>query len=74
MTGAMSENQRMLTRYLAAVGCTRLAVFIIVTELWDKDATLEMLEYCASNPNATQKQLLEASSEIAFKIKRTKRR
>ena len=74
MARVISENQSLLTKYLAAVGCTKLAILVMATELWDEEATLEMLEYCASNPNATQKQLLEASSEIASKIKRTKRR
>ena len=70
MARVISENQSMLTRYLAAVGCTKLAVLTMVTELWDEDATLEMLEYCASNPNATQAQLLKASSEISSRRKR----
>ena len=65
MARVISENQSMLTRYLAAVGCEKLAVLVMVTELQDEDATLEMLEYCASNPDATQAQLLKASSEIS---------
>lgn len=68
MAKVLTENQSLLTRYLAAVGCKKLAVLIMITELWDEDAVLEMLEFCASNPNATQDQLLKASAGIAAKI------
>ena len=70
MQKVLTENQTMLTRYLAAVGCEDLAVIVMVLELQDEEATLEMLEFCASNPNATQAQLLNASSEISSRIKR----
>lgn len=70
MERVLTENQTMLTRYLAAVGCEDLAVVVMVLELQDEEATLEMLEFCASNPNATQAQLLKASSEISSKFKR----
>ena len=70
MQKVLTENQTMLTRYLAAVGCEDLAVIVMVLELQDEEATLEMLEFCASNPNATQAQLLKASSEISSKFKR----
>ena len=70
MERVLTENQTMLTRYLAAVGCEDLAVVVMVLELLDEEATLEMLEFCASNPNATQAQLLKASSEISSKFKR----
>ena len=66
----LTENQSLLTRYLAAVGCESLAVMVMITELWDKDAVLEMLEFCASHPDATQDELLNASSKIASKIRR----
>lgn len=70
MPRVITENQAMLTRYLAAVGCEKLAVLVMATELQDEEATLEMLEFCASNPSATQAQLLKASSEISSKFKR----
>ena len=70
MAKVLTENQSLLTRCLAAVGCETVAVMLMVTELWDEDAVLEMLEFCASNPNATQEQLLKASAEIAAKISR----
>lgn len=69
MAKIMTENQSLLTKYLTAVGCTRLATLLMVTELWDEEATEEMLEYCASNPDADQAQLLKASSEIALKYR-----
>lgn len=63
-----TENRRLLTRYLGAVGCDTLAGLLIVTELWDEDAVLEMLEFCKNHPDANQEQLLKASSEISSRI------
>ena len=57
----------MLAGYLAAVGCQTEAVLLMVAELWDERATIEMLEFCADNPKASQAQLLEASSKISSK-------
>lgn len=70
MPRVMSENQMLLLRYLVEVGVSKSNVFGILMDLWDEEATLEMLEFCASNPNATQAQLLKASSEISSKFKR----
>jgi hypothetical protein len=70
MAKVLTENQVLLTSYLAAVGCEKLAVIVMVTELWSEDAVLEMLEFCASNPDASQAQLLKASAEIAARIER----
>jgi len=69
MTSILTENQKLLTRYLAAVGCSKLAGLVIVTEVWEEEDTLEMLEFCARNPDASQAQLLSASSEISSRRK-----
>ena len=68
MAKVLTKNQQLLTSYLAAVGCEKLAVLLMITELWSEEAVLEMLEFCASNPDATQEQLLKASSEISSRI------
>ena len=60
MANVLTENQRLLTRYLAAVGCQKEAVLYIMVQIYSEELTLEMLEFCASNPNATQEQLLKA--------------
>ena len=67
MEEIMSNNQRILTRYLAAVGCNTGVVFKIVLNLWNENAVLEMLQFCKDNPKANSAQLLKASSEIASK-------
>ena len=69
MAEVLTENQRMLAGYLAAVGCDTGAIFKIIGELWDEDAVIEMLEFCRDNPDASQAQLLEASSKIYLKYK-----
>ncbi len=66
MAKILTENQRILTRYLAAVGCETLAVMVMVTRVWE-EATLEMLQYCKDHPNADQAELLKASSKISSK-------
>jgi len=68
MSKVLTENQMLLTRYLRAVGCEKLAVIVMILELWDEDAVLEMLEFCKNNPDASQAQLLQASSEISSRI------
>ena len=67
MEKVLTENQMLLTEYLAAVGCETLAVMVIVTRVWEEDATLEMLQYCKDHPNADQAELLKASSKISSK-------
>ena len=68
MEEVLTENQDLLAGYLAAVGCEDLAVILMITELWDEDAVLEMLEFCKNHPDASQAQLLKASSEISSRI------
>ena len=70
MEEILTKNQKLLTRYLAAVGCDTLAGLLIITELWDEDAVLEMLEFCKNHPDASQAQLLKASSKISSRIAR----
>ncbi len=65
MSNVLTENQKLLARYLTAVDCEKIAVILMITELWDEDAVLEMLEFCRDNPNASQAQLLKASSAIS---------
>jgi len=67
MAKVLTENQRLLTRYLAAVGCPKSDIIHISLTLWEEDEVLEMLEFCASNPDARPAQLLRACSEISSK-------
>lgn len=60
----MSENRRILTRYLAAVGCDIGTAFTIVMNLWPEYATIKMLQFCKDNPKATPEELLEMSLKI----------
>ena len=70
MQDILSEKQKLLIDYLTVAGCEKAAVLLMVVELWENEATEEMLAYCASNLNASQAQLLKASSEISSKFKR----
>ena len=70
MPRVMSENQMLLLRYLLEVGVSKSNAVGISIDLWEEEATLEMLAYCSENPNASQAQLLKASSEISSNFKR----
>ena len=69
MAKVLTENQSLLTRYLAAVGCDKGAVFEIMLKLWHEEAIIEMLEFCREHHPASQAELLEASSKIYLKYK-----
>ena len=64
MARVLTENQRMLTGYLAAVGCKMSTIVRIISETWEADDTIKMLEFCRDNPNATEEQLSGMSSKI----------
>ena len=70
MEQILTENQSLLAEYLSAVGCQKLAVLLMITELWEEEATIEMLEYCRDHPHADQAELLKASSEISSKYRK----
>ena len=67
MARVLTENQALLTRYLAAVGCSDGAIFKIILTLWDEDAVIEMLEYCRDYPKASETDLLKTCSKISLK-------
>lgn len=71
MARVLTENQMLLTEYLAAVGCQTEAVLCIMVRLLQEEETLEMLEFCKNNPSANQEQLLSAASKIYSKYERT---
>ena len=67
MPSIMTENQALLAEYLLIVGCGMAEAFKIISDLWEAKATLEMLQFCKENPNATPAELLKMSSEISLK-------
>ena len=73
MARVLTENQRMLTGYLAAVGCKTATIVRIISETWEADDTIKMLEFCRDNPNATEEQLSGMSSKIYWESE-TKRK
>ena len=69
MAKVLTENQELLAGYLTAIGCDKGAVFRIVFNVWEEEATLEMLEFCRKNHPADKAQLLEMSSKIFSRYK-----
>lgn len=64
MARVLTENQRMLTGYLIAVGCKMSTVVRIISETWEPWQTIKMLEYCRDNPSATEEELSAMSLKI----------
>ena len=70
MARVLTENQSGMIGYLTAVGCDKGTVFKILFNVWDEMATIEMLEFCRDNQNASPAELLKKSSEISLKYPR----
>ena len=68
MDEVLTENQRILARYLRAVGCSKSEALAIVMRVYGEASTLEMLEYCRTHPNASRQMLLEESLRIYSKM------
>ena len=67
MEEVMTEYQRLLTKYLASIGCESGTVFKILCNVWEEEATIEMLEFCRDNRDASPAELLEMSLKISSK-------
>ena len=73
MDRALSKNQRMLFGYLLETGCKKSVAIRILSDVWEPEETIEMLEFCRDNHGkVTEKQFAKAAKEIsAKKEKRT---
>ena len=65
----LSENRRLLIRYLAEIGCGKPAVWqIAMIDLEEETQVLQMLQFCKENhPNLSEAKLLEVSSKISLR-------
>lgn len=63
-------NQELLSEYLAALGMPLIERMIIVIELWEEEATMEMLRYIAETEETDWKKLSKISAEISRKYNR----
>ena len=72
MAEVLSKYRSILTRYLAAIGCTNSTIWqITMLDLEEEEAILDMLQFCKENhPNLSEEQLLEKSLQISLKYKR----
>lgn len=71
MEGVLSENRRILTRYLAAIGCKSSTIWkITMIDLESELAILDMLQFCKENhPNLSEEMLLEQAYKISLNYK-----
>ncbi len=70
MSEVLTENQKILIRYLAAIGCSKAVVFRIIGDLWYDPAVREMLQFCKENHPPSQEELLKQYSIVYSKYKR----
>lgn len=63
----LTADQQLLARYLRELKMPRLSVLLIVIELWEPEATLEMLEYIADTRENDPAQLSIIASKISKK-------
>jgi hypothetical protein len=62
----LSPEQELLAEYLAAVGIPAISRILIIDDLWEPEATMEMLEYIAE----TKEQNIEKLESVACEISR----
>lgn len=63
----LSPNQELLAEYLAALGMPLIERLLVAAELWEEDATMEMLRYIAETEETDWKKLSKISAEISRK-------
>ena len=63
----LSPDQKLLARYLAELNMPRASRVLIVAELWEPEATMEMLCYIADTQETDHKKLSEVACKIARK-------
>lgn len=69
MSRTMTPNQELLTDYLIQKGATLLDRLIIIAELWDEDATIEMLKYIQKTREQSPAKLYETALKISKKYR-----
>ncbi len=68
MGRVLTENQELLKGYLLEVGCSKIAVLVIILDVWEPEETLDMLQFCKENHGtATEKDFVAAAKEISVK-------
>lgn len=65
----LNEDQQLLTDYLAASGMPLIERMLVVTELWEQEATQEMFQRIAETGEKSPAQLSKIASEISRKYK-----
>ena len=63
----LTHNQKLLTKYLSALGMTLARRTYILGILWEEEATLRMLQYIAETKETDQEKLLSMACKISGK-------
>ena len=65
----LTPDQELLARYLTEQGVSRIDRLLIVAELYEPEATVEMLTYIAETMEKDPVRLSETAAKIARKYK-----
>ena len=66
----LTPDQKLLAEYLCVVGMPLVSRLLVITELWEPEATLEMLKYIAETKEQDIKKLRSVACEISRKWKK----
>ena len=69
----LTEDQCLLTDYLTAAGMPLIERMLVVTELWEPEATQEMFQRISETEEKRPEQLSKFASEIARKYSRNRK-
>ena len=61
----MTEDQRLLTKYLVDLNTPLTYILSIVGSLWRDDLVMEMFQYIAEHPDAEYPELYSVACKIA---------
>ena len=66
----LTPDQELLTEYLCAIGMPLVQRLCVICELWEPEATMEMLQYIAETEERDINKLNAVSNKIARKWNR----
>ena len=65
----LTPDQELLTEYLAAIGMPLVSRLLVIADLWEPEATMEMLQYIAETSEQDIEKLQSVACEISRKWK-----
>lgn len=67
--GVLNSDQELLAKYLTAIRMPLVSRLLVICELWEPEATMEMLQYIAETEEQDVEKLCSVAAEIGRKWK-----